>query len=123
MFYAVNGDCDEVLHDLKIENGGLAGGDESISAALIQLMTNARVGDECGWWADQFMPFALGSRLWSIRDGDLGQIDGAIRDALNPLIEQGVIDAIRVRSFETIDGRQVTVDLSKDGQSVFEAKL
>lgn len=126
-FFPGESDCGlPVAHDLVVKGGGLSGSQQlAISAILIQLHSDARYLDERGWWGDEFQPFAIGSRFWSI--GGAGKqssfktakVDEMIRAALAPLISQGIIDEIRIKTVRTVDGVDADVDAVKDGRSLF----
>ena len=126
-FFAAQAACGQPLaHDLQVREGDLAPSDQIvISAILIQLHTDARLGNERGWWGDQFSRFPLGSRFWTIGQAQrvesfrLARVDEMIRAALAPLIAQGIIDEILVKTVRTVDGVDATVDAIKDGRSLF----
>jgi phage gp46-like protein len=130
-FQPVNGDCGELIkHDLAIEGGDLSTKDRvALSAILIQLNTDSRYAGERGWWGDQFNRAPLGSGLWRI--GSKGfldanpqaKVDEMIRTALGPLISQGVLDEIKVRTVRTIEGVTATVDALKGGASLFKSQF
>jgi phage gp46-like protein len=123
-FFAVPGDCGEpVAHDLRTLDGGLSGKERiAVSAALIQLNTDSRYLGERGWWGDEFQPFAIGSRLWRVpldRSFPLARVDEMIRQALGPLISQGVTDEIRTNLVRTVAGVDAIVELVKGGNVIF----
>jgi phage gp46-like protein len=127
-FFAGESDCLSSKHDVKIQNGGLAqNSDPIISAILIQLNTDANVDGERGWWGNQFMPFPIGNRLWSIigsqKQGLTVKAEEAIREALQPLITQRLIDKVNVTVVRTIDGIEASVDIFKDDKSIFSTRL
>jgi phage gp46-like protein len=128
-FFAFQGDCENVKHDLQLSSGGLAENKAtSLSAILIQLNTEARSGNEGGWWGDQFQPFPIGNRLWQItgqstKPGSAAKADEEIRRAMEPLIDQGLFDEIRVRAVTTITGLEAEVDTIRTGKSIFKTLL
>jgi phage gp46-like protein len=128
-FFAGESDCLTSRHDLKVKHGGLAQNvQRSISAILIQLNTDARSKGERGWWGNQFQPFEIGNRLWTISGntnaaGVVARADEAIRAALQPLIGQGLIDRIDVNVVRTIGGIEATVDAYKNDENIFSSKL
>lgn len=42
-----------------------------------------------------------------------------IRDALKPLINQGLFDEVRVETVQVVGGVEATVDILKNGESLF----
>jgi len=126
-FFFGAGDCETVNHDLRIDAGDLAGGDDLISAVLIQLGTDARVGDERGWWGDEFQPFPIGNQIWSLTGrpasigGTTAKVDEYIRTALAPLIASRLIDEITVATVKTIDGFEIALTLKRGGASIMKA--
>jgi phage gp46-like protein len=128
-FFAFEGDCENLKHDLKTKNGGLATNENAtLSAILIQLNTEARSGNDRGWWGDQFQPFPIGNRLWQItgrstQPGAAAKADEEIRRALEPLIDQGLFDEIRVRTVTTTKGLEAEVDTIRTGKSIFKTLL
>lgn len=124
-FLYAAGDCEIVKHDLTVENGGLADGD--LSAVLIQLGTDRRQDDKRGWWGDEFQPFPLGNRAWAIA-GTVGQdlpakLDEVIREALDPLIDSGVINSYDLRTVQTINGQEIDLTLRRGSETVAKALL
>ena len=128
-FFYGAGDCETVRHDLRIDAGDLAAGDDLVSAALIQLGTDARVGDERGWWGDEFQPFPIGNQVWSMTGlpasvaGTSAKVDEHIRAALAPLISSGLIDEITVTTVKTIDGFEIALTLKRGGSSIMKALI
>lgn len=126
-FFPGESQCgDPVGHDLLVKGGGLSGSEQmAVSAILIQLHTDALFRGERGWWGDVFQPFPIGSRFWSIGGAGkltlfpLAEVDKMIRAALAPLISQGLIDEIRIKTVRTVDGVDADVDAIKDGRSLF----
>lgn len=126
-FFPGVGECGApVAHDLQVRGGGLSGSEQiAISAILIQLHTDASYLGERGWWGDEFQPFPVGSRFWRLSQrGEqvsfrLAKVDEMIRAALAPLISQGIIDEIRIKTVRTVDGVDADVDAVKDGRSLF----
>lgn len=134
-FFPIDGDCESVNHDLVVREGDLTEDEvRTISAVLIQLNTNLRSSDALsldergGWWGDQFLPFPMGTRLWTLSGqqnvaGVTVQADEMIRSALGPLIDQGMFDDIRVRSVKVMDGIDSEVTLLKGGQTLLTTVL
>lgn len=126
-FFAGEGDCGApVAHDLQMAGGTLAtSASMLISAALIQLHTDARDEGRRGWWGDEFQPFPIGSRFWTIGQAGkqasfrLAKVDEMIRSALAPLISQGLLDELKITTVRTLSGVDATVDAIKDGRSLF----
>lgn len=126
-FFYGAGDCETVGHDLKIERGDLISGDDLISAILIQLGTDARSGNQRGWWGDEFQPFPLGNKMWTINGEPLvgagARVDEHIRTALSPLIKSKLIDEIAVGTVKTIDGYEISLTVKRGGTSILKALI
>lgn len=128
-FFYVEGDCEAVNHDIKIDKGDLANDDLIVmSAILIQLSSDRKLGTERGFWGDQFTGFPLGTHIWSLTGKPSGdditvKADEMIRVALEPFIDQGLIDEVKVRAVRTIDGVEAEIDLLKNNVSVFKAVI
>lgn len=122
-FHPVEGDCKTVNHDLKIEGGCLAGGDDAVSAALMQLTGEAPVDGQGGWWGQHYLDFDYGSRLHALDGRDLAAVDAAVRDAFSPLIAARLFDAVEISSVETLDGARIEVRAVSNGRALFETKL
>jgi phage gp46-like protein len=127
--FAEDGDCETVSHDLRSTAGGLdEGADRALSAILIQLNTDKHFLGERGWWGDQFQDFEIGNHLWrALGSGGVDStavlIEEYIRDALNPLIDQDVIDDIRVRVVRVVGGFEAQVDALRNGTSIFRTVI
>lgn len=134
-FHAFDGSCEgefgglEVKHDFVVENGGLKPNDIlTINAILIQLGTDLRANNQRGWWGNQFEGFEIGSRMWTITgqqnvSGVTVLADEMIREALGPLIDQGLFDEIRVRSVRVVGGVESEIDILKNGQSLMRTVI
>lgn len=128
-FFYVQGDCGETNHDLKIVKGDLKTADINtvngiISAVLIQLNTDKVYENERGWWGDEFQGFPIGNLIWMMRamkksDSYILQAEAYIRDALKPLISQGLFDDINVETVRVVGGVDATVDIFKNGKNLF----
>lgn len=128
-FFYAQGDCSEVNHDLNIVKGDLKTADINtvngvISAVLIQLNTDKVYEHERGWWGDEFQGFPIGNLVWTMRklqksDSYALQAEAYIRDALKPLIAQGLFDDINIQTVQVIGGVEATVDILKNGESLF----
>ena len=126
LFSHIEGDCNSTNHDISVVNGGLDGSQsEIISAVLIQLTTDARFNSTRGWWGEEFMGFPIGSSLWSLRDQGITAIraDEMIRDALAPLISQGLFNDLNVDAVKTVDGIQVELEILRENRSLFTVTL
>jgi len=62
------------------DDGSLASGDTLLGSAFLSLFTRRRVtavdgavlpSVPQGWWADQFFPRPIGSRLWTLRNAKI----------------------------------------------------
>lgn len=127
-FHPAAGDCGTVNHDLVIADGGLAGGDDAVSAALIQIYGEARIENidgtkTGGWWGSEFLDFEFGSRLYAADPRDGAGMESAVRDAFRPLITAGLFDAVQVRAVETVNGPRIDIDAAQNGVSLFEVKI
>lgn len=130
-FFYVEGDCSTVNHDLVITKGDLETADINtiqgvISAVLIQLNTDQVYENEHGWWGDEFLGFPIGSLAWTMRttgssDSYATRAEAYIRDALKPLISQGLFDDVNISTLQVVGGVQATVDILKNGESLFRA--
>lgn len=130
VFFYTEGNCGEVNHDLKIIKGDLKTADTTemnsvISAVLIQLNTDKREGNERGWWGDEFLGFQLGNLAWTMQktktsDSYALRAEAYIRDALKPLINQGLFDDVKVETVQVIGGVEATVDIIKNNESLFK---
>lgn len=127
-FFYVQGDCGETNHDLKIVKGDLKTADINtvngiISAVLIQLNTDKVYENERGWWGDEFQGFEIGNLTWvmqTMKTSDYAlQAEAYIRDALKPLISQGLFDDTNVETVRVVGGVAATVDILKNGESLF----
>lgn len=128
-FFYVSGECGEANHDLKIVKGDLKTADINtinsvISAVLIQLNTDKVYEQERGWWGDEFQSFPIGNLVWTMQmtkstDSYALQAEAYIRDALKPLMAQGLFDDIRIDTVRVIGGVEATVDIVKNGSSLF----
>lgn len=121
-------DCADLQHDIRIIGGCLEEGDSVLSAILIQLGSHRLVEGERGWWGEQFLGFQLGTRVWKIAGRALSEnvraeLDESIREALDPLIDQGCIDEVSVRVIDTFDGPQARVRVFKDGRELLEVAM
>ncbi len=129
MFFSENGDCGGVKHDLIVEKGDLKGSginsfNSIISAVLIQLNSDQVFDGERGWWGDEFLGFPLGNLAWRIAENTPAdkrtvRADAVIREALDPLIKQGMIDEIKIKTVQVVGGVEATVDILKNGQTIF----
>lgn len=123
-FFYGEGDCETIEHDLRIIEGDLSEDTNGVlSALLIQLNTDKFFNGESGFWADQFEGFNIGSDFWKINGSNNFDelpvlVDEFARDAINPLIDQGFIDEVSVRTVRVVGGVQAFIDVLKDGQSL-----
>lgn len=128
-FFYAEGDCGEVNHDLKIVKGDLKTADINtvngvISAVLIQLNTDKVYENERGWWGDEFQGFPIGTLAWTMQkmktsDNYALRAEAYILDGLKPLIAQGLFDDIKVETVQVVGGVEATVDILKNGESLF----
>lgn len=128
-FFYAGGECGEAHHDLKIEKGNLKTADINtlngvISAVLIQLNTDKVYDNERGWWGDEFQGFSIGNLTWTMQkfrtsDSYALRAEAYIRDALSPLITQGLFDDLRIETVQIVGGVEATVDILKNGESLF----
>lgn len=124
-FFYGEGDCDIVSHDLMVKSGDLSPDENQIiSAILIQLNSDLVKDGERGFWGDEFIGFPLGTHLWTLNGqanttGITVKADQMIRQALEPLISQGLIDSIQVKATRIVGGVEAQVDVIKDGKSLF----
>lgn len=128
-FFYGQGDCGEPKHDLHIIKGDLKTADSNtingvISAVLIQLNTDKVYQSERGWWGDEFQGFEIGNLTWTMpkmktSDSYALRAEAYIRDALKPLINQGLFDEVRVETVQVVGGVEATVDILKNGESLF----
>lgn len=129
-FFDEQGECGEVNHDLKIIKGDIKTADSNtingvISAVLIQLNTDKAYQHERGWWGDEFQGFAIGNLAWTMQkmnssDSYALRAEAYIRDALKPLIAQGLFDEVRVETVQVVGGVEATLDIFKNGESLFK---
>lgn len=109
-----NTDCSGTGGDIGFSGGDLARGNALESAVLMQLFTDK--GDGRGWWGSYAMPFEPGSKLWTLRSR--GKVDKDViidaerfvRDALDPLIGQGLAASYEV-DVENIAG-SLSIDVT-----------
>lgn len=99
----VESDCENVNHDAVLSRGGVAGGDDVMSAALLQLHIPAQ-----SWWAASSFDFELGSRVTTAKTDALRE--AAIRTALAPLVTCGLMEQPRIRIVETVGGRVIEIE-------------
>ena len=124
-FFYTPGDCGDVNHDIKVSNGDLLSSDDQlISAALIQLSTDMYLDGERGFFGDEFLDFPIGNHTWTLNgkpniEGLTVQGDRIIRQALEPLIDQQLIDEIQIRTVRVIDGIEATVKIFRNGSELF----
>lgn len=124
-FPSADGDCEAVLHDMNVVGGDLATAiNPAISAILIQLNTDAFDNGQRGFWGDQFLDFPIGCGLWKLSgqqavEGVTVRADQMIREAIEPLIDQGLVDDVKVRVIRTASGIDAEVDAFKSGKSIF----
>lgn len=122
-FFGINGECGILLHDLDIEDGDLKAGDELISAIIIQLTTDMVYDKERGFFGDEFIGFPLGNQVWTLkgkpnRDNIQAKADQMIRQALEPIIDQGMIDDLVTRTVRVVGGYQSEIDIVKSGEVI-----
>lgn len=125
-FFATTGDCENILHDIQIVDGQLRPvADAAIAAIIIQLGTDKVLANQRGFWGDQFVGFPLGTHAWTLTDNVEGETntlrvraDEYIREALQELISQGFFDAVEIRTVEVVDGFELTVNVTRDGETL-----
>ena len=100
-------------YDLKLENGDLVADGGLETAIIISLFTDKRVTteqlpefatDHQGWWGDMLPVIdgdQIGSRIWTlnrskITNETLRLHEDYAREALQHLIEDGVVDSIQI---------------------------
>lgn len=130
VFFYARGECGDANHDLKIVKGNLKTADINtlngvISAVLIQLNTDQVYENERGWWGDEFQGFPIGNLTWvmqKVRTSDSYALraEAYIRDALKPLTAQGLIDDVQIETVQVVGGVEATVDILKNGESLFK---
>ncbi len=126
-FYEV-GKCGEINHDLQVKNGNLASDNSLISAILIQLHTDGAVIDNNGhtlkgWWGNEFADFEIGNSLWNIKENAkynerVAFAEETIMTAMEKLTEQDLIDSVNVSITQVINGLDIKVGISKDGEEI-----
>lgn len=128
MFFYENSECGVVKHDFKLKSGDLKSAetgsvDSIISAVLIQLNTNQLHKNKEGWWGDEFLGFNIGSQLYRLKDSPASDravvADSMIREALEPLIKQDLIDDFKVVVSLVMGGIEAEIDIIKDGKTIF----
>ncbi len=127
-FFYGAGKCGEINHDLQVKNGDLASDNSLISAILIQLHTDGAVVDNNGltlkgWWGDEFADFAIGNSLWNIKENvkyneRVANAEETIMTAMEKLTEQGLIDNVNVSITQVINGLDIEVGISKQGEDI-----
>jgi len=118
------------IADWEIDKGDLVDDNQLHSAVIIQLFTNKRIADDNiidlpldtnkkqGWWGDYFSDFEIGSLLWTLyrqylTDEIILDAERHVRDALQPLIDQGAAASSDVK---------ITVDKAR-GYMIIEPLL
>ena len=88
-------DIDFLLNDIE--------GDESLrTAILISLYTDARHGDQRGWWASEEIGEKWGSRLWTVFEEGKVYKDTKVRlksygkECIQWMLDYGVIRSVEV---------------------------
>lgn len=108
--------CSDIGADIGFENGDLARGSGLESAVLMQLLTDRRGDSQNGWWGNQFQPFEIGSQLWRLRERpgvtktDLIDAERYVREAIDPLIDQGLAHRYEVEV--SIEDRELKITLT-----------
>ena len=121
-FFFNPSECNDLNHDLRIHKGDLSNKeDKLISSIIIQLHTDARVNGERGWWGDQFLEYPIGIKTWSLlakSNTTYAQVayEAFTREALQPFIDQGLIDSYELSVVQTIDGFEGNITIFKDNQ-------
>lgn len=120
-FSQASDDCTTAGGDIAFSGGDLARGNELESAVLMQLLTDKSSNGRGGWWGSYDLPFEPGSHLWLLRERPkinrevLIDAERYVRDALDPLIEQGLAARYEV-DVQNVNGvMQITVDMFNDG--------
>lgn len=128
-FFAQDGDCGVIKHDLRIKEGdlkrtGIGDVNSIISAVLIQLNTDQVNDGNRGWWGDELLGFNIGAQLWTLKDYPASErtvmADSMIRAALEPIIKQGLIDDFTVSISQIVGGIEAEIDIIKDGSTLFK---
>lgn len=104
--------CPSCIGEWQIKSGALAEDNQLHSAVLMQMFTNKRVPNDQntyitdrinrgGWWGDAFAPFQMGSHLWTLdraamNDQTIADAERFIREALQPIIDQGAAASMRI---------------------------
>ena len=116
-------DCKGAGADIAFQGGDLARGNELVSAVMMQILTDKSSNGTGGWWGSYDMPFEPGSHLWLLRDrpsldkDTILDAERYVRDALDPLIKQGLASRYEV-DVQAVDRRlQITIDMFDDGGS------
>lgn len=125
-FFAVNGDCGNLLHDLAIEDGQFKPvAEAAISALIIQLGTDKKLQGQRGFWGDEFIGFPLGTHAWTLTNniqGDTNSLrvraDEYIREALEELVSNGFFDEFTIRTVETLEGFELQINIFREGESL-----
>ncbi len=127
-FFYEAGKCGEINHDLQIKNGNLTSNNSLISSILIQLHTDGAVIDNNGrtlkgWWGDEFADFPIGTSLWNIKENAkynerVANAEETIMTAMEKLTEQGLIDNVNVSITQVINGLDIEVGISKQGEDI-----
>lgn len=117
--------CPATMPDWILSLGDLGRADGQSSVIMTQLLTDLRSGDKRGWWGDEFQPFPIGSELWTLEGKPLNEAaivdtERFIREALEPLSQQGIFETFTVRAYSVGKTMQADISISTDGETVFE---
>lgn len=129
--------------DWQFDDLGAFASENSLhSAVIMQLFTDRRLPDDQdividdpfergGWWGDYFAPFQMGSYLWtlyreSLSDKTLQLARRYVREAIQPLIDQGV--AVRQELLIEQDKKRghlliFPVLYAQDGSKIYEQQF
>lgn len=107
--------------DIAFSGGDFARGDALASAVLMQLLTDKSDNGVGGWWGAYDLPFEPGSRLWllrqkpSINKDTIIDAERYVREALDPLIAQGLASRYEVDVRAVNRAMKITVEMFDDG--------
>lgn len=110
--------CGDYDHSVEFSDGDfITSREDLLSAFLIQLGTRRHPQK---WWGEPFLKSGvLGAEILN-NVSSASEFEEILRRAIDPLIQQGLIDDLDLNLVETVDGFEVSLSAWKNGSIAFQ---